>query len=174
MNVLKMTAAAVAVFAASFALNAENLLKADSFSKESGWNVFINKPVVEAGAKVSFDAGKAVINVPSAESKQHFIQLYAPLELAQGKSYKMTFTADSTKEGNIHISYLLSKAPYTSYANGNVKLAVGSKDYEITLTPKADSKGGYDSPRSIRFMTGALLDSTITLSKVVIEEVPAK
>ncbi len=173
MNVVKMTVAAV--FAASFALNAENLLKADSFSKENGWNVFINKPVAEIGATVKFDGGKAVINLPATtENKQHFIQVYAPLELVQGKSYKMTFTADSTKEGNIHISYLLSKAPYTSYANGNVKLAVGSKDYEITLTPKADSKGGYDSPRSIRFMTGALAESTITLSKVVIEEVPAK
>lgn len=173
---MKNTLKAIAVSAAvsfAFAASAESLLSSPELSKENGWILYLHKPALDAGSTGSFVNGAAVVKSAAYEKQGSTnIQLIKNIDLEAGKTYKLKFKANADKDSVAALAYCLSKAPYTNYIQGsNIKLASGEKEYEATLSPKADSSGNFDTPRSIRLFLGSNPDANISISNVSIEEV---
>ena len=144
-----------------------NLLTDTGFSKESGWISYVNTPAAEAGGSVTLRDGKAVVKSPAIETQSfNNIQLIKPVDTEADKSYKLKFNANAEKAGYLTISYCLLNAPYTGYANANIYLAPGQKEYECMLAVKKDKDGNYGAPRSLRLFFGAFKDATVTVSDV--------
>ena len=90
-------------------------------------------------------------------------QVIIPAELQSGVLYRLTMKITSDRDVKLPVRYILSKAPYTSYAARDVELKNGTDDYTIVFTP-AMVEGKYESPRSLRFLVGELKNITLVIS----------
>jgi hypothetical protein len=164
----------VSLFAVAVCVNAsaESLLKDTNFSKESGWSIWVEKPMSDAGGSLTLQDGKAIAKSVTVDKQQQTqIQLIKPMEMEADKKYLLKFKANADKTGKLAIAYVLSKSPYTLFASVDLNLVEGEKEYECTLDVKKDKDGKYDSPRSLRFWFGNFKDATITVSDVSLAEI---
>ncbi len=170
-----MKALVVSLFVAgTVTVSAENLLKDTGFSKDSGWNFWVDDPFKAAGGSVTLEDGKAVAKSPAIEKQETMdagIQLIKPIDVEAGKNYRLKFKADAGKAGTLTVAYCLSKPPFTSYAVAYIELKPGQTEYECTLAVKKDKDGKYDAPRSLRLFAGAFKDATVVFSDLCFEEV---
>lgn len=62
----------VSLFAVTVCINisTENQLKDTNFSKESGWAIWVEKPMLDAGGSLTFQDGKAVAKSVTIEKPQ--------------------------------------------------------------------------------------------------------
>jgi hypothetical protein len=162
----------VSLFAAvAFTVSADNLLKNNTFSKESGWICWMSKQVTDAagGPVIKLEDGKAVVNSPAIAGV--YLQLCKSINVDADKSYTVKFKANAEKAGQITVNYILNKDPYTGYASVNIALEPGEKEYECTLAVKNAKDGTYDAPRSLRLLLATLKGVTVTISDISFEEV---
>jgi hypothetical protein len=162
---------AVSLFAAvAFTASADNLLKNNTFSKESGWTCWMSKQVTDAagGPVIKLEDGKAVVNSPAIAGG--LIQLCKSINVDVDKSYTVKFKANAEKAGQITVNYILHKDPYTGYASVNIALEPGEKEYECTLAVKNAKDGTYDAPRSLRLLLATAKGVTVTISDISFEE----
>lgn len=158
--------------AAAITVSAENLLKDTNFSKENGWNFWVEKIAEKAGASVTMQDGKVTAKSPALDKQVHAnIQLIKAFEVSADKTYKAKFKANADKAGNIRMVYCLQDKPWTTYATAYIELQPGEKDYECTIEVKKDKDGKYNSPRTLRFSLGDMKDVTVTLSNISFEEI---
>jgi len=158
--------------AASVTMSAGNLFPDTKFSDTSGWGVWANTPVWDAGGSVKLQDGKAIVKSPVIEKQGDAnIQVIKSIVLDADKSYILKFKANADKVGEITVVYALNKIPFVRYASAIVALKAGEKDYECKLAVKKDSNGNYAEPRALRMYFGAFKDATVTVSDVSIEEV---
>jgi hypothetical protein len=170
MKCLTKTFAVSLFVAVAFTVSADNLLKNNTFSKESGWTCWMSKQVTDAGGPViKLEDGKAVVNSPAIAGG--YIQLYKSINVDADKSYTVKFKANAEKAGQITVNYILHKDPYTGYASVNIALEPGEKEYECTLAVKNAKDGTYDAPRSLRLLLATLKGVTVTISDISFEEV---
>lgn len=158
--------------AVSITALAEDILKDNTFSKESGWSSWVEKSAVDAGGNVTFQDGKVVAKCPALEKQDVWkVQIMKTVDIDADKNCKIKFKASTDKAGKIIVAYCLSKAPYTTYENVPVALEPGEKEYDCILPMKKLYNGQYDTPRSLRFFLAGLKDATVTLSNISVEEV---
>ncbi|MFA6569532.1 MAG: hypothetical protein WCS96_15075 [Victivallales bacterium] len=149
-------------------VSAANLLTDTKFSVESGWNSY----VAVVGGKIAFEDGEAIAKSPAIEKQVDAnLQIIKEINIDANRSYKFKFKANTEKAGKLAVVYILSKYPYTVYANADIALEPGEKDYECILAVNKDTNGNYYAPRSLRIYPGAFKDATVTLSNVSLEEV---
>lgn len=172
MKCLSRTLAMSLFVAMSITASADNLLKDTTFSEDGGWGFWVNDPVVNAGGSGILADGKAVAKSPALDKQNHSnIQLIKNIDVDADKRYKVKFKANSDKAGPLTVTYLLSKAPYTGYADTIINIEPGEKVYECILAVKKDKDGKLDTPRSLRMFFGAFKDATVTVSDISFEEV---
>ena len=158
--------------AVSITALAEDILKDNTFSKESGWSFWVEKSAVDAGGSLTFQDGKAVVKSPALEKQDAWkIQIMKVVEIDADKNCKITFKASTDKAGKIIVAYCLGKAPHTTYENVPVVLEPGEKEYECVLPMKKLYNGQYDTPRNLRFWLAGFKDANITVSNISVEEV---
>jgi hypothetical protein len=172
MKCLSKTLAMSLFVAMSITASADNLLKDASFSNESGWFCWVEKPALDAGGSLTLQDGKAVAKSAVVKNQTPSnLQLIKDVVVEADKSYKITFKANADKAGSLTVTYILSKAPYTGYADTIVTLEPGEKVYECTLAVKKGKDGKYEAPRSLRLFFGAFKDATVTVSDISLEEI---
>jgi hypothetical protein len=158
--------------AVSITALAEDILKDNTFSKESGWAFWVEKTAIDAGGSLTFQDGKAVVKSPALEKQDAWkIQIMKTVDIDADKSCKIKFKANTDKAGKIIVAYCLAKAPHTTYENVKVALEPGEKEYDCILPMKKLYDGKYDTPRQLRFWLAGFKDATVTLSNISVEEV---
>jgi len=152
----------------------ENLLPDTGISKASGWNLWANKPVLNAGGFAIMRDGMAVVKSPGIKKQiATNVQLIKSLDLETDKSYNLRFKANAEKAGNLTASYILSKPPYTVYGSTTIKLDAGEKEYECTLAIQNDKNGNDAAPRSLRLFFGAFKNTTVSIADISLSTVAA-
>jgi hypothetical protein len=157
---------ALTILCGTTLFGAESLLKGK-------WGSWIQGDCRKAGSEVKINSdNSADVKVKIAEGKKgwHNIQLIKNVNLTKDKKYKLTFELSTDVTGDIGVSYILSKAPWTSYATAKIKVTSDKKTYECVIAPK-ESKDGYNEPRSLRFFLGNLNGATISISNISLTEV---
>jgi len=154
---------AVIAFCCGFSAMAQEDLLGGNFK---GWIQFIDAKYKKAGAAVQYPAdGSAVVTTKTVTPSNYTsIQLIRNLDLEKGKKYKLTFDLATNAAGKLDIVYIVSKAPWTTYAKNTFSVSPDQTSYECVLEPQ--SQGELGSPRSLRFFAGAMPDATITISNI--------
>jgi len=150
-------------------------------SVKVGWHSWHSSNYTKADANVLFKDNTVVLilaDYSKLEKKQlHGQQVIKLVELEVGKTYQFSFTTESDVEGDLSVNYILHKPPYTTYARKTVKLKktdqleAKKQKHVIKFTPKP-VKDVYDTPRSLRFFSGLLDGGQVTISDLVLIEVP--
>lgn len=166
-----MLIGAICLGATSFVANA-NILNSSNVSQKDGWKFWAHAEIRKAGVKSIWSKDGITVEIPECKHKGNYtVQVYTNTnDLLAGKKYKISFDLKSNKVAKIEISYILGKAPYTSYAKQIIKVEAAKKQYECILAPK-QSKDKYDTPRSLRFFIGNIQNNKVSISNVKIEEI---
>ncbi|MBN2640047.1 MAG: hypothetical protein JXR78_00195 [Victivallales bacterium] len=157
--------AALTIFCGTTLFGAESLLKGK-------WGSWIQGDFRKAGSEVKINSDNSIdvkVKIPEGKKGLHNIQLIKNVNLAKDKKYKLTFDLSSDVAGDISASYILSKAPWTTYASAKIKVTSDKKTYECVIAPK-ESKDGYGEPRSLRFYLANLNGATINISNISLTE----
>ena len=153
-----------------------NLLGSE-VSTQAKWQNWIHPKYKEAGAVSAFKDNTVVLTAADSSKLEkqfsHGQQVIKPLELEAGKTYQFTFTTESDIAGKLDVMYILSKAPYNSYAKQVINIKAEKQKHVVVFTPKP-VKEVYDTPRSLRFFCGYLANGNVTISDMVLIEAPAQ
>ena len=172
MNSILKTALASLCVVGTISAFAENLLPSSDFTAESGWGIWVNKPVLDAGGSGKLEDGTVVVNSPVYDKQGPYnIQIIGKLDIPAGKTYTLKLKIKSDKDGSLPVNYGLQGAPYTAYAGTKIDVQAGEKEYTCTLNVKKDKDGNYDAPRAIRIVPGGFQDANLTFSNISLEEV---
>lgn len=137
--------------------------------KEVKFKYFIHG-VMAKGTTIKSENGAAVVTIPALEKKTGYaIQLYFTVALQAGQKYKLTFSADSTKNGSFEVRYLYNNKPYTTFSKNQLVLKKGVNTYEVVIAPN-DSKGKVEANSSIRLFLGNLSDTKVSFSNMKVEK----
>jgi hypothetical protein len=169
-GIIKAAVASLCV-AGAVAAFAENLFPGTEMDAKSGWMIWVNKPVLDAGGSGNLEDGNIVVKSPSYDKQNAYnIQIMGKVDVPADKTYVLKLKIKSDKEGKVYVNYSKQGAPYTSYAGGVIMVQPGEKEYTCKLAVKKDKDGNYDGPRVVRIVPGDLKDAELTFFDVSLEE----
>ena len=147
-------------------VSAENPIPANLLNMKKA-AVWFDGKAAQAG-KGEIKDGKILFSLADYPKASIYLgQIIIPAELQSDTPYRLTMKITSNREAKLPFRYILSKAPYTSYAAQNITLKNGTNDYSIVFTPKM-ADGKYESPRSLHFLIGEFKNTTIVISDMTL------
>jgi glycosidase len=122
------------------------LLNGDFSAGFDGWLSYIH---AGSGAVVEFNPvdGALQVEIASKGSANWHIQLIQPLiELVQGKTYVVTFTASAIKARSINVAFTRDGGDFATYANKSISISTDPQTFEFSFTMSAATE---NAPRFV-------------------------
>jgi hypothetical protein len=143
-------------------VKAENMLKSTQFSKESGWDYYVQKDSMDAGSSAGFDNGKAIIHcAEKAQAIPTRIQVTRKnLILDPDKKYIVRFKAEISKQATIEFACRRDEEKMQVFF---WSIIPGKTDYQFTLAIKNLSGTKEKLSGILFFFLGGLTGNTLTI-----------